>query len=98
MLIATMHAGDSMVTLHHRDGREITDKTRPIESQKPAYVLTFTDMPTGTIYFIEYAGENEAYQAFAAWIACDEPDGRWFVEAVEKLKQSAIAETKLFMP
>lgn len=66
MLLATVCVGDMIVTLA---------KVIPIERNKePVHNLRFHDIIDNTSLDVEYESENDAFMAFAAWIAADEPE------------------------
>ena len=67
MLVASLCAGDTLVTLTNPSPLDPDD----VEARE-LYHLTFTDMPTGKTETVVILGESDALYAIAAWIAADD--------------------------
>jgi hypothetical protein len=87
MLVA--HLGDTVVMMVKSQS---LDKADPIPFH---YTLVFRDMPTGQTAEISYEGENDAVQAFAAWLVADEFD----VGFLDKIREDLYAKLpRVFRP
>jgi hypothetical protein len=66
----------------------------PNDGLGDTYVITFSDTVTGERYEKSFTGEADAWNAFAAWLAADEPEK---VLAAEKALRADPAMSK-FLP